>query len=455
MKSNYFFVFLLLLLVLVSCEKEQVEEPAINLLSTTANGLPLMNGASNVPVSVSIELTFSARISASSFEQAFSLSAGGLSVSGLTFQYVNAASKAVIKATLEENTEYQLRLERSAIGQNGEVLERELLLQFTTVDGGPITEQEPCLSASENCYHQFTVRLGNEEGRFHFYSSFPLDQDNTRWENLKNAVIVLHGQNRNADDYFSYMASALRSSNLEDQTVLIAPFFKDDDDAGQEDLFWGATASWREGQLSRGAAAISSFTVIDQMIDLLADKEHFPVLEKILVTGHSSGALLTHAYAAANQAENSYTDLAFYYGVANSQYFYYPRDVRWNASAQQFEEVTNCLSFNHWPLGYVNPPVYLDGVTKAAIDDQFLNRKITYFLGTDDVVTTGTLNTSDCGAVLLGENRFKRGENMFRLLTTFYAATHQHARINVNGVGHDGRAMFQSTAFINWISGIF
>lgn len=453
--TKYFFRFFLICLILFSCEKKEAEVLNISLLSTTVNGLSLVDGTVNVPTVATFEMTFSSRIDPQLFEQAFSLSADGMALSGLSFQYTNSASKAVIQATLEENTQYALRLMNAPVGQNNEVLGRELLIRFTTLDGGPITEQEPCLSATGDCYRNFSIQANNEEGLFHFYSSFPLNQENTRWEKLTHAVIVLHGQNRDADNYFGFMAGSLRTSGLEDQTILIAPFFKNDSDASANDLYWSSTRGWREGQASDGPLAVSSFSIIDSLIDQLANKERFPVLEKVLITGHSSGALLTHVYAAANRAEIEHTDLDFYYVVANSQYFYYPKDVRWNADALQFEEVSGCLSFNHWPLGPVNPSVYLQDVERETLEQQFLERKVTYLLGTNDVVTTGTLNTSDCEAVLLGENRFKRGENIFRLMETFYTGTHQHQKITVEGVGHNAQEMYQSTAFLQWLDGIF
>ncbi len=441
----------ILMLFLVSCG-EDTPSNTISLLGITANGTPLTEGTINVANEANIRLTFSKAITPARFESAFSLRSAAGAVSNLGFSYSNASSAVTITATLQPNTSYQLTVNTSAIGQDNATLSNAINLSFTTRGGGLITQQAPCISASQDCFRNLSI-TGNSGGsaNFNFYSSFPIDLDNARWDELKSAVIVIHGLGQDADNYFSYMMTTLRNQNLEDETILIAPFFKAQADAQSGDLYWSSSA-WREGQTSGNTVSISSFAVIDQILALLADQTHFPVLEKVIITGHSSGGLFTHVYAAANLSENQYSHLDFQYVVANSQYFYYPDDVRYNESTGQFVPVSNCPTFNHWPLGFVNPPSYLSGTTEATVDAQMVGRKVTYLLGTNDVSTTGSLNTTDCEATLLGQNRFKRGENIFRLMETNYSNTQQHVKVTVNGVGHDGQAMYQSSEFVTWLN---
>ena len=279
-------------------------------------------------------------------------------------------------------------------------------------------------------------------------------KENAQWENLKNAVIVVHGLNRNADDYFNYMSASLRDQSLEETTVLISPFFKNNADAEDNDLYWD-NSNWREGQPSNNSSLnISSFEVIDLIIDQLADTEHFPVLENILITGHSSGALFTHVYTAGNKAKAKHPSINFYFGVANSQYFYYPDDVRYNTASTTFTAPSSCSNYNHWPLGFVNAASYTDDVSKTVIDEQFIDADLTYFLGTNDISTTGSLNTADCSAVLLGEHRLDRGERMYQFLETFYS-NHHHQKQLINNVGHNAQSMYSSSVFMNYLGVIF
>lgn len=448
--TDYFRAALQLLVLaalLPACSKEEVGERPLSLLAVTANGINLVDGTINVPADAVFELSFSAALDVEQFESAFSLSAAsGAAQPG--FSYANATSKAIVSASgLAFNTVYALKVARGALGQNGEVLDKEVSINFTTVDGGTITETEPCIAATDACLQTAVISNGaGAAGNFDFYSSYPAYQENARWEKLKYAVVVTHGQNRDAGNYFTYMMATLRNEGLDGNTILMAPFFKSDADAGAGELYW-STSNWREGQNSGDASGISSFEVMDQMLAQLADKSHFPALEKVVITGHSSGALFAQAYAAANKAEGLYPGIEFHYIVANSQYFYYPDDVRYDESAGQFVAPTGCPAFNRWPLGFVNPPDYLNGIGESVVDQQVIERQVVYLLGTLDTSTTGTLNTADCEAVLLGANRFKRGEHIYSLMEANHGGVHRSRKVVVVGVGHDAQGMYQSVSF--------
>ncbi|MCB9080293.1 MAG: Ig-like domain-containing protein [Lewinellaceae bacterium] len=443
-----------LALLLGACGKEEMEVTPISLLSLSANGLTLTDGATNVPTTASLELTFSGALAADKFAAAVSLNSPTGKVP-VQLSYTNASSKAIINAgTLAFGTRYTLQVPATVIGQRGETLDRAIAITFTTQEEGPVTEMAPCVSASADCLQ--TLSLAGNNGTtatFDYYSSYPIFLEKARWEKLRSAVVVVHGQNRDAPEYFSYMMATLRQEKLENNTILIAPFFKSSAEAKANDLQW-STSGWREGQgAATTNAPISSFTVIDRLIAQLANKDRFPVLEKIIITGHSSGALFTQLYAAANRAENSYPGISFSYVVANSQYFYYPLDLRYNEGSGQFFTPTNCPAFNRWPLGYTAPPAYLQGTQKADVDRQLTQRDVIYLLGNGGGAD-GTLNTTDCEATLLGSTRFKRGSNMFLFLETNYAATHKSRKVIVNGIGHDGQGMYQSPEFRTLLKGL-
>lgn len=447
---------LFLTTLLFACGKEKDGGASISLLSITANSGILPDGATNIPTDLNLELTFSAALDIPVFQTAFSLTSSSGAVNP-GFSYANASSKAIITVNgLAFNTDYQLKIQKVAIGRNGELLDREISIHFTTADGGVITEMAPCISASSPCLQ--TAVLTNAAGttfNFDFFSSYPIYLDNARWEKLENAVIVTHGQNRDADNYFSYLMTTLRNEGLDGNTILIAPFFKSNADATAGDLYW-SDSGWREGQNADNPNGdVSAFEVIDRIIARLADKDHFPVLKNLVLTGHSSGALFTQVYAAANKAEALYPDIDFQYVVANSQYFYYPDDVRYQESTGQFVLPAGCTSFNHWPLGFVNPPAYLNGAMESAVDQQIVERQITYLLGDADTITSGTLNTTDCAAVLLGPNRFKRGEYFYSLLEARYNGIHRSRKVLVPGIGHDAQGMYQSGAFRTLIRDLF
>jgi len=73
---------------------------------------------------------------------------------------------------------------------------RTLLLLITLFIFIPVYAAEPCLKATEECTRW--ISLGGES-RSLVYSTYPLDKKN---EQIVRALIVVHGQGRDADNYF-------------------------------------------------------------------------------------------------------------------------------------------------------------------------------------------------------------------------------------------------------------
>ena len=134
------------------------------------------------------------------------------------------------------------------------------------------------------------------------------------------------------------------------------------------------------------------------------------------------------------------------YVVANSQYFYYPNEQRVDEATNELYTPSSCNGYNFWPLGFDIQPNYLSNTSESVLNDQFKNRKITYLLG-NGTGADGALNESDCAAVLLGSSRYQRGKNMYRFMELEFGESHQHERVIVEGIGHDGQAMYQSATF--------
>jgi hypothetical protein len=242
----------------------------------------------------------------------------------------------------------------------------------------------------------------------------------------------------------------LQSINIEESTLLLSPYFKATAAATGDDLYWDTR--WREGANSGNTtASISSFTVIDSIIEKVISSGNFPNLTTLFITGHSSGAAFTQHYALANRAENTHTNIKFEYSIANNQYFYYTDGLRFDESTQQFVTPTDCSGYDFWPYGFEFAVPYLSGIEQTVITEQQVTRNTTYLLGGNDTFTAGSLNTTDCQATLLGSNRVVRGETMYFYMQTFYGETNRHEKIIINNVGHNGNGMYNSPEFKDYL----
>ena len=446
-----FALWLCLALFLFSpaCDKDTTGPEPITTFSVTVNGSDLRDGTVDVPITATVEIVFSTALDPASFESQLSVDGGGGTViDGIS--YANQTSRVTIQLNLAYATAYTLRVGTGPIGRNGGSLASALARDFTTVAEGS-NAVPACTTGTAACLRSTSLAGSGGTADFTFYGSYPIFDATAEWTGLSTAVIVIHGLNRNADDYFGYQMSALQALGREDEVALIAPFFKNAQEAAGGELYWSGSG-WREGRASAGSVQLSSFAVIDRLIDQLADRERFPALERIVVIGQSSGALFTHLYAGANAVEEAYPELEFSYLVGESQYFYYPDERRIDPATNQLYTPTGCTGYDLWPLGYRVLPPYLSAVDPATFNERFLSRSVTYLLGNGSG-TDGALNTTDCYATLLGPTRYQRGENMFRYLELAYP-DHRHERVVVPGVAHDAVELYRSATFRDLLAGL-
>ena len=119
--------------------------------------------------------------------------------------------------------------------------------------------------------------------------------------NIKEIVVVLHGVSRDGNNYFASAQSTLNQVHL-DQTyvLLVAPQFVSPEDVGKGYTglpTWGKF-DWASGlDALTGPGGLSSYEVMDKFLLMLADKNKYPSLRKIVFAGHSAGGQLVHRYA--------------------------------------------------------------------------------------------------------------------------------------------------------------
>ena len=387
-----------------------------------------------------MRFVFSRSVDANAFEQALKINPSSESTIG-SIEYLNNSSAIEVMLNLDYDTTYEVMLD-GAIGVNGAVLTTPINFSFKTQIDNTIYERPPCLNTG-NCKQSVLVSNSTGQGNFDFYANYPIYEPNAKWINLEKAVIVVHGASINPDDYYGYLTTTLQALNISNKTILIAPDFKQNAVASN-DLYW-SSLGYRDGKPSNSTAKISSFEVLDKLINRLADKNFFPVLNEIIITGQSSGGRFLHTYAAGNRSESAHPDIHFEYIVSESQYFYYPTNERIDEQTNSLYVPSNCNGLQIWPFGYETAPDYVGILDKATFDERFVNRSVTYLLGNGSG-TDNELNTTACEAVLSGSSRYKRGENMYLFMDLKYPG-HKHKKTIAQGITHNGSAIYTSNEF--------
>ena len=261
-----------------------------------------------------------------------------------------------------------------------------------------------------------------------YFRNFNIDSVNN---NVKYAIVSLHGDGRNAQEHFNIITQAAESVGLEDSTILLAPlypYFEDlyDHNLGDDVLYW-SDIDWNAGDLSRNTQSnprpfrISSFSTLDTIYHRLVNNN--PNLKKITLTGHSAGSQMVVRYAAGGRAESAINDpeIDFFYVPTNTPSFLYYDDNRvLNQGAEVFQfGPTDCGSASQYKYGLENLNQYMTETGENQIVEKHKTTKLTYLVGQYDFGG----QTSTCARMVQGNSRLLRTHVYFSYIGYFYGDT--------------------------------
>ena len=349
--------------------------------------------------------------------------------------------------------------------------------------GAADAEVPVCIIADPSCKESLAVG----DFSFWYFRSYALQTANP---SIERAVIVTHGLQRNASDYFVATVNALH--NETDPTLLvIAPHFKgfvrnsptcnDPLEAGE--LHWSCTGQgsinrWDDGGQARdtGSAVVYSFSMIDHLLELLNNQSLFPNLTKVTITGHSDGGQLTQRYAAGNQMDGAIA-ASVKYVIANPGSYLYLDNRRLLKNETCFEDGTCTAEFTaNWDPDSVCPDTYDNykyglearnfgymssdqpGFSDDDLRSRFTSRVVAYLLGENDQRNNSQFDTS-CpgnaqGSHLAGDGsdlvggRRERGTIFWNYIRRLGA---DHALAIVPSCGHDEFCMYAAPEMIQAI----
>lgn len=293
----------------------------------------------------------------------------------------------------------------------------------------------PCTTATPACTE--FVTLGGGPARTMVYRSQPLTVKNER---ITRALIVIHGTNRDADNYFrSTLAAAFLADALED-TVLIVPHIVSaaggcQDTLAPNEVSWNCS-SWRTGGPSIANDKLTTFDMVDEILRHLAQKEAFPNLRVIVVAGHSAGGQFVNRYEMSNRIHET-LGVPVRYVVSN------PSSYAWIDATRPTEVPETCANYNRWPYGFENRSGYAARVSDDDLKKQLASRPTTYLLGSIDILPLGGFDRS-CSAMAQGDTRLARGQAFGKYVDEKLNAGHQTVVVDL--CGHNARCMFTADA---------
>jgi pimeloyl-ACP methyl ester carboxylesterase len=316
-------------------------------------------------------------------------------------------------------------------------------------------------------------------GQLAYYSSHgPIDTLSPS-SLIDYVLIVIHGANRNADDYFCAATGAvqLQKTLYGYQNVLVvAPHFLGSSDSvvkGRQQqkleddepsfLFWKdeGAGPWRYGADAMGPTPISSYTVLDTLVATILQALGSNDRTRITMAGHSSGGQMMQRWSLLTTTWDASRMRAV---IANPSSFAYLTPLRYIYGRWQQPVLGNdgdknsCTQYNQWewgldPGGPLDVPYRRNVISNVStLIGRLQHRSVTYLAGSAD-----RCNVSDekggwchshglemsCMDMLQGANRWERSARYYSSLRLLGIWKHHHRQF-VKGVGHDHTLMFQS-----------
>ncbi|MBR3221614.1 MAG: hypothetical protein IKF72_05210 [Kiritimatiellae bacterium] len=273
-------------------------------------------------------------------------------------------------------------------------------------------------------------------------------EDGSRCE---TAAILIHGWGggfrltRDVEPFARALANAVGPSNT--APYVIAPLFprrrilvkngiKDDGRAVWNDS-WGWDLSkhgkpdddWRGGGDAAGVK-LSSFDVVDAILMAFGDKERYPALKRVIVTGFSAGGQFVGRYAAVGKG--------------------FVRDgveVRYAAMAPSTElRLDDDVS---WHYGIKGRPRYSAQMTRDQMLNNLSRRRVWRACGTKDVLGKSLDICPE--AMRQGENRYARFRSFEKYLKQFPEWAKQVSFHAIEGIGHESIVAHTEKVFIDYV----
>ena len=283
-----------------------------------------------------------------------------------------------------------------------------------------------------------------------YYSNLSLNQVH---DDIKLAVVVLHGASRNADDYYDRMYAIVNGVGM-DSTIIIAPQFLrtgdlDDHNLSEDVLYWTSTTNWTAGYTSGNTSdhnrpfTISSYSIMDTLLYRLAMNN--PILNQMVFVGFSAGGQFVNRYVGGNDVtERIFQEfnLSIRYIVGSpSSYLYMNDERRIQNTVDQFAVPSGCSGYNDYKYGLDDLNNYMSNAGSDSIRIRYSRREVIYLIGGSD-----DAGTTDCQSMAQGNHRYERSIIYFNYLQYYFSSEilgrHQHAIIP--NIDHDSYNIFNS-----------
>ena len=311
--------------------------------------------------------------------------------------------------------------------------------------GGGSGEDEACTEVSDlTCADRLTL---GKDSKTHllYYRSRSLQ---TPHPAITRAIIMIQGFKRRPQAAFERVNDIADALEQSQATVVLAPWFKTEDDSPEPGEATWTENGWSRGDESRQSSGVSSFEALDALIDAIAGGA-FPDLQTIVIAGLSAGGQMTQRFAAGSRVEDAWPALKFRYVVAGPSSYLYLNEKRQDRLTPFgfAPPLAPGCEYNSYRYGLRHRNRYMRRLDDIDLRHQYLARDVVYLVGADDDASTrpiasgaadrqdsGDLDVS-CAAKWQGESRKTRSLVYAAYLDREFPG-HRHHQEVIAGVAH-------------------
>ena len=276
------------------------------------------------------------------------------------------------------------------------------------------------------------------------FSNIDINEENSQAD---KAIVVLHGANRNADEYFNSVYSAASYLSIQNETIIIAPQFLLLEDIESWELspdtpYWQNLTGWTIGNKSISTAQhprdfqLSSYTIMDSLLSFINNE--FTNVNDIILVGNSAGAQFINRYAGGSPLP--FDDKIRFVISAPSSFLYF--DENRYQYPNSWGVPSNCNNYNRYKYGLGDLNNYMSTSGEDSIIARYQKRNIMYLVGEQD-----NGGTTDCQSMVQGQNRIERSLTYYNYLQYFYNSeiTNNHKIAIISNVNHNHDQIFNSS----------
>jgi hypothetical protein len=260
---------------------------------------------------------------------------------------------------------------------------------------------------------------------------------------------LVHGGQRDAENYFRTGVSAALLGGALDNTVVVSPRFASNsgscrDVLATDEINWDcgevSAGGWRSGAVAINNQEVTSFDLMDRIVTTLAERNEFPNLRLITVAGFSAGGQYVNRYETANQLHEK-VGVRLMYVVGSPSSYMYPDSLRPEPAGLTigpFAGASNCATYDRWSYGLAGRTGYSAKLTNDQIQRQLVSRPVTYLVGDLESPQSPALDR-ECPAMAQGASRLTRLQAFFKHISDNYGA--KHKMVVVPQCGHNARCV--------------